>query len=118
MNDRIDLWLKLVCLVKHRSDATEACRGGHVKINGNRAKPASTVRIDDVIEITEPHYRKVVVLGIPERSIAKPIARTMYRDETPPPPKDALPAYGIGERDRGAGRPTKRERREIEKWKK
>lgn len=118
MNDRIDLWLKLVCLAKHRSDATEACRGGHVKVNGNRAKPASTVRIDDVIEITEPLYRKVVVLGIPAHSIAKPVARTMYRDETPERPKDELPHFGIGERDRGAGRPTKRERRDMEKWKK
>jgi len=47
---RIDVWLKLVCLVKHRNEATEACRGGHVKINGLRVKPAASVREGDVVE--------------------------------------------------------------------
>ena len=45
---RIDVWLKLVCLIKHRSEAAEACRGGHVKINGQRAKPAAVVRQERV----------------------------------------------------------------------
>jgi ribosome-associated heat shock protein Hsp15 len=111
---RIDLWLKLVCLFKHRADATEACKGGHVKINGDRVKPAATVRAGDVIEFyVGTHYRKVVVQAVPEGNVSKEAARTMYLDETPVREKvDVLTgAY----RDRGAGRPTKKERRDIDK---
>lgn len=116
-NERLDLWLKLVCLYKHRTEATEACRGGLVKLNGNRVKPAAGVKIGDVVEISEPRYRRVVVTGIPSGNVSKAQAReTMYRDETPELPKEDV-ISGIGERDRGTGRPTKRERREIEKWK-
>ena len=113
--ERLDLWLKLVCLYKQRSEASDACRGGHVKVNGTRAKPATQVKLGDVVEITAPDYRKVVVLEIPKGSTAKKIARTMYRDETPERPKlDYFPA--LPQRDRGAGRPTKRDRRDLEKW--
>ena len=112
---RIDLWLKHVCLVKHRADATDACRGGLVKVNGARVKPASAVRIDDVVELTEPRYRKVVVLAIPGKQAAKDAARAMYRDETPPPDPSTSAGLGI-DRESGAGRPSKRERRDLERW--
>lgn len=116
-SERIDVWLKLVCLFKHRSEATEAVKGGLVKLNGTRVKPAASVKPGDVIEISEPRYRKVVVLEIPTGNVAKAVARErIYRDETPEQPKDEL-AGMFAERDRGAGRPTKRERREIDKWK-
>jgi len=115
MNDtRIDLWLKYVCLFKHRSAATEACKGGHVKVNGQRVKPAAGVKVDDIIEITEPRYRKVVVLEVPAKQASKDDARAMYRDETPVVEEPAAPAVT---RERGAGRPSKRERRELEKFK-
>ena len=114
---RIDHWLKLVCLYKHRAEATDACNGGHVKLNGNRAKASSLVRENDVVEIGGEHPKKVVVLGLPTGSIAKEIARTMYRDETPPPPpKEDWIDKIAARRDRGAGRPTKKDRRQIEKW--
>ena len=110
---RIDHWLKLVCLFKHRGDATEACRGGHVKINGQRVKPAAVVREGDVIEfLLADHYRKVVVTAIPETNVSKEAARTMYVDETPRQEADV--AAGVF-RDRGTGRPTKRERRELDR---
>ena len=112
--ERIDNWLKHVCLFKHRGDATEACRGGHVKINGNRVKPAATVREDDVVEFfVGDVYRKVVVVVVPEAQLAKEIGRTAYVDETPKQERAVDAASGF--RDRGAGRPTKRERREIDK---
>ena len=114
--NRLDLWLKFTCLVKHRSEATEACRGGLVKVNERRVKPAADVRIGDVIELIEPRYRKVVVLAIPPRQASKEEARTLYRDETPPPPPSE-PFDDHAFRDPGAGRPTKRERREMERWK-
>lgn len=115
MNDtRIDLWLKYVCLFKHRSAATEACKGGRVKLNGQRVKPAAGVRVDDVIELTEPRYRKFVVLEVPSRQASKEDARGMYRDDTPAVEE---PVQAVVTRDRGTGRPSKRERRELEKVK-
>ncbi len=117
MNERhrIDLWLKLVCLVKHRSEATEACRGGHVKINGQRVKPAATVREDDVVEFLQgSHYRRVFVQALPEKQASKEAARAMYLDETP---KQEVDITRFAMRERGSGRPTKRERRELDKFK-
>ncbi len=110
---RIDTWLKLVCLFKHRADATEACKGGHVRINGQRVKPAAVLREGDVVELFAGiDYRKVIVKELPEANVSKEKARTMYVDETPVREKIAMPTVS---RDRGMGRPTKKERREIEK---
>jgi ribosome-associated heat shock protein Hsp15 len=111
---RIDLWLKYVCLVKHRAEATEMCKGGHVKINGQRVKPAATVREGDVIEMyLGERFRRVVVSILPQRQAAKELARTMYVDETPVQEKvDIVTAIF---RERGAGRPTKKERRETDR---
>jgi len=110
---RIDLWLKLVCLFKHRGDATEACKGGHVKVNGQRVKAAAVVREGDVVELFAGlDYRRVVVKELPETNVSKERARTMYIDETPVREKVPMPVVS---RERGAGRPTKKERRDIEK---
>ena len=110
---RIDHWLKLVCLFKQRGDAADACRGGHVKINGQRVKPSAPVREGDVIEfLLDDHYRRVIVVALPETNVAKAIARTMYIDETP---KQEVDITRMVMRERGSGRPTKRERREMEK---
>lgn len=113
---RIDSWLKLVCLFKHRVDATEACKGGHVKLNGQRAKPAAAIREGDVIEYLagDDRYHRVVVLGLPEKPVSKQVARTLYEDQTPKQDPDPL---RMMIRERGAGRPTKKERREIERFK-
>jgi len=110
---RIDLWLKLVCLFKHRADATEACRGGKVKINGLRVKPAADVKEGDVVEfLLGTHFRRVVVAAVPEKQASKEAARAMYVDETPK--QDVEKIINVA-RERGAGRPTKKERRDIEK---
>jgi ribosome-associated heat shock protein Hsp15 len=112
---RIDLWLKYVCLVKHRTDATDACKGGHVKLNGQRVKPAAAVREGDAIELVlGERFRRVVVSTIPATQAAKELARTMYVDETPVQEKVDIVTQIF--RDRGTGRPTKKERREIEKF--
>jgi len=114
--ERIDNWLKHVCLFKHRGDATEACKGGHVKINGQRVKPAAAVREGDVIEfLAGDVYRRVVVVTVPQTQAAKETARAMYVDETPKQERVARDPT-VAFRDRGAGRPTKKERREIERW--
>ena len=110
---RLDLWLKLVCLYKHRTEATEACRGGHVKVNGTRAKASSAIKVGDLVEITEDNYRKLVVLDLPERTVSKEIARTMYRDDSPP--QERRPMLDFGRRERGSGRPTGKDRRDLAK---
>jgi ribosome-associated heat shock protein Hsp15 len=111
---RIDIWLKLVCLFKHRADATEACKGGKVKINGLRVKPAAAVKENDVVEFYDggDHYRRVVVQVLPTGNVSKEDARAMYVDETPARENIARAAMV---RERGAGRPTKKDRRDIEK---
>jgi ribosome-associated heat shock protein Hsp15 len=114
---RIDVWLKLVCLFKHRAEATEACKGGKVKINGNRVKPAAPVREGDVVEFYDAadHYRKVLVQFVPVANVSREAARTMYDDQTPVQPRtDILTTVS---RERGTGRPTKKDRREIERLK-
>jgi len=109
------MWLKLVCLVKHRSEATAGCRGGHVKVNGQRVKPATTVREGDVIEFLQGnHFRRVVVQGLPERPVSKEVARTLYLDQTPRVERES---EAVIYRPRGRGRPTKRERRDIDRLK-
>ncbi|HEX8171079.1 MAG TPA: RNA-binding S4 domain-containing protein [Thermoanaerobaculia bacterium] len=111
---RLDAWLKLVCLFKHRADATEACKGGHVKLNGQRVKPAAAVKEGDVIEFyANDRFRRVIVQGLPETSVSKELARTMYLDESPPPQKVDVVTTIL--RDRGTGRPTKKDRRELDK---
>lgn len=112
---RIDAWLKMVCLFKHRTDATEACKGGHVKINGQRVKPAAAVKMGDVVEFySGERFRKVIVEVVPETQLSKELARTAYTDQSPVPEKTEAAIASF--RDRGAGRPTKKERREIEKF--
>jgi len=111
------MWLKLVCLVKHRSEATAGCRGGHVKVNGQRVKPASTVSEGDVVEFLQgKHYRRVVVQALPQKPVSKEVARTMYLDQTPR--QEIEPAAARVYRPRGSGRPTKRERRQTDRLKK
>lgn len=111
---RIDVWLKLVCLFKHRADATEACKGGKIKINGLRVKPATAVKQNDVVEFYDgaDHFRRVIVHALPAGNVSKEDARTMYVDETPA--RTNLEKTAMM-RERGAGRPTKRDRREMEK---
>jgi len=113
-SSRIDMWLKLVCLFKHRADATEACKGGHVKINGQRVKPAAPVREGDVVEFLQgTRLRRVVVAALPEKQVSKETARTQYVDQTP---RQEINATRVASRERGRGRPTKRERRELDKF--
>ena len=79
-------------------------------------KPAAPVREGDVVEFySGDRFRRVVVQGLPERTVSRDVARTMYIDESPAAPEKAAQAIETF-RDRGAGRPTKKERRDIEKW--
>ena len=113
---RVDQWLWSVRLTKTRRDAAAACRGGHVKINGKTAKPASPLKVGDRVEARLHGRERIVeVVRLIENRVGAPIAVECYTDHSPPPPsKEELGT--LSERDRGTGRPTKRERRQIERW--
>ncbi|GGJ26088.1 RNA-binding S4 domain-containing protein [Streptomyces brasiliensis] len=112
---RIDSWIWAVRLVKTRSLGATACRGGHVHVNGERVKPAYSVRVGDEVRLRhEGRERVVVVKRLIRKRVGAPVAVQCYIDNSPPPPpREAVAPAGI--RDRGAGRPTKRDRREMER---
>jgi ribosome-associated heat shock protein Hsp15 len=111
---RVDSWIWSVRLTKTRSVASDACRGGHVKVNGMRVKPAQAVRAGDEVRLRqEGHERVVIVVRVIAKRVSATVAAECYIDNSPPPPREETVAVGV--RDRGAGRPTKRERRSIEK---
>lgn len=112
---RVDAWLWAVRLFKSRSQSTAAVKAGHVRINGERAKPSTAVRVGDRVVVRGgPRERIVVVSRTIAKRVSAPMAAEAMVDQSPPPPPREL-AVPIGQRDRGAGRPTKRERREIDR---
>ena len=112
---RIDVWLWAVRRFKTRSAATAACRAGHVRLNGERAKAAQPVRIGDEVRVRVDGFDQILVVrGILVTRVGAPIAAAAVDDRTPPPPPRELVA-AVPVRDRGAGRPTKRDRRELER---
>jgi ribosome-associated heat shock protein Hsp15 len=84
---RLDTWLDVACLFKTRAEAQRACRAGKVDVNGLTARPHRLLKADDEVRITRgPGRRQVVrVQGFAERHIARPEARRLYEDRTPPP---------------------------------
>jgi len=112
---RIDSWIWSVRLVKTRSMGATACRGGHVRVNGERVKPAYAVRVGDEVRLRHADRERVVIVKrVIRKRVGPPVAAECYVDNSPPPPpREAVAPAGI--RDRGAGRPTKRDRRELER---
>lgn len=112
---RVDRWLWAVRVFKTRSTATDACRGGHVRVNGVRAKPAQTVRAGDTVSARVNGRDRVLdVVRVIDKRVGAAVAAECVVDRSPEPaPRDAGPQ--VSERGRGAGRPTKRERRQLER---
>jgi ribosome-associated heat shock protein Hsp15 len=112
---RVDSWIWSVRLARTRSAASVACRAGHVRVNGVRVKPAHAVRAGDEVRLRgEGRERVVIVQQVITKRVSASVAAGCYIDHSPPPPprEEAVP---VAARDRGAGRPTKRERRSIDK---
>lgn len=111
----MDAWIWSVRLTKTRSIASDACRGGHVRVNGVRVKPAHILRVGDEVRLRhEGRERIVVVSQIITKRVGAAVAAQCYVDKSPPPPPPEE-AVTVAVRARGAGRPTKRERRSIDK---
>lgn len=112
---RVDSWLWAIRVFKTRSAATTACRAGHVRVAGERAKAAQIVRPGDEVRVRISGFDRILVVVQPlAKRVAAPVAATAYLDTSPPLPTPEEVALAPT-RDRGAGRPTKRERREIDK---
>jgi ribosome-associated heat shock protein Hsp15 len=112
---RVDRWVWAIRLYKTRADATDGCRGGHVKVNGTTAKPATPVRVGDRVEVRVHQVDRVVeVVELLDKRVGAAVAATAFVDHSPPPPE--RDRFAVAARERGAGRPTKRERREIDRW--
>ncbi|MDI3404782.1 RNA-binding S4 domain-containing protein [Streptomyces cavernicola] len=112
---RVDAWIWSVRLIKTRSAAATACRGGHVRVNGDRVKPAHPVKAGDEVRLRYAgRDRVVVVKRVIRKRVGAPVAVECYVDNSPPPPpREAVAPAGV--RDPGTGRPTKRDRREMER---
>ncbi|CAN5122133.1 hypothetical protein BH11ACT4_BH11ACT4_17270 [soil metagenome] len=112
---RVDSWLWAIRVFKTRSAATAACRAGHVRVNGERAKAAQPVRIGDEVRVRIAGFDRILeVKQTLVKRVAATVAVTAYLDASPPPPAPEEAAFAP-RRDRGAGRPTKRERRDLER---
>ena len=111
---RIDRWLCAVRLVKTRALATQLCDAGHVRVNGNSAKPSTKVRAGDRVNALIAGRERIVEVIRPiEARVGAPVAATCYVDHTPPVEVVEI-APGI-KMIRGEGRPSKRLRRELER---
>jgi ribosome-associated heat shock protein Hsp15 len=112
---RVDSWIWSVRLAKTRSAASGACRAGHVRVNGMRVKPAHSVRAGDEVRLRQDgRERVVVVVRVIAKRAGAPVAAECYLDHSPPPPPREE-TVTVAARERGTGRPTKRERRSIDK---
>lgn len=111
---RVDQWLWSVRVYRTRSASTEACRGGHVRVNGSPAKPATPVRVGDIISVRAPGRDRIFgVTQLIKRRVGAPVAAQCFVDHSPPPESKSA-SRPIFERERGTGRPTKQDRRALD----
>lgn len=118
---RLDKWLWTVRLFKTRSQATEACKGGKVKMAGVNAKPSKEVRVGDQIDIVQSGIRKSVrIKQIGNNRVGPKLVPELMEDLTPPEELEKLQMareINYERRERGSGRPSKKDRRNIDRLK-
>lgn len=111
---RIDRWLSAARIFKSRTDAQDACAGGQIRINGASVRPSHPVKIGDRVEGHTPRGKTILIVKeLEEKRQSPPRARELYEDHSPPPPPKETE---LAVRDRGMGRPTKQDRRKIERF--
>jgi len=111
---RVDSWAWAVRLYKTRSAASAACKAGHLRVNGDKAKPSQPVRVGDEVRARVGDVERILVARrLIVKRVGAQVAAECFEELTPPPPpKVEAPAAIV--RERGAGRPTKRERRILD----
>lgn len=111
---RLDVWLWAVRLTPSRSAATELCRSGRVTCNDLPGKAATQVKVGDRIAARIAQRQRVVeVVQLIDKRVGAAVAAECLVDHSPPVPRDEAPP--VAARERGAGRPTKRDRRQIDR---
>jgi ribosome-associated heat shock protein Hsp15 len=115
---RLDRWLVAVRVYKTRGDATESCAGGKVRVNDRAVKPSTAVRVGDrVVARVGERVRDVEVVRLIEKRVGAAVAAECFVDHSEPvEPRAREPRVKVAEREAGAGRPTKRDRRKMEKF--
>jgi ribosome-associated heat shock protein Hsp15 len=117
-NARLDKWLWSVRLFKSRALATDACRAGSVEIAGVVAKPAREIRANDLIALRQGIIvRTLRVVGVPRSRVGAKLVPEYYQDLTPETEFAKLREHRVQNllaRDKGSGRPTKRDRRDLD----
>jgi ribosome-associated heat shock protein Hsp15 len=114
---RVDKWLWAVRVYPTRTAATDACGGGHVRVNGAPAKAATTVRVGDRVAVTVAGRERVLeVVRVIEKRVGAAIAAECIVDHSPPPPPREEFVRPLFERPRATGRPTKKERRQLDRF--
>lgn len=120
---RVDKWLWSVRIFKSRTLATDHCKAGKILIQQQKAKPASTVTVGDLVQVQKSGYTFTFrVVKLIEKRVSAILAREAYEDLTPAEELKKYESWFLGKgrsefRDRGTGRPTKKDRREIESFK-
>ncbi|MBC6996674.1 RNA-binding S4 domain-containing protein [Neolewinella lacunae] len=120
---RIDKWLWAVRIFKSRTLAGEVVRQGKVRLADKIVKPSANVAVGDTVTVTKNGFHlQFEVLKLIDKRVGAPIAATCYADRTPPEELTKYQDWFVGKaqgefRERGAGRPTKRDRREIDTFK-
>lgn len=118
-SSRLDRWLWTVRLFKTRSQAAAACRAGSVTVGGSLAKPARELRPGDRLTVRQGVVkRSLVVLDSPPARVGARLVPRYYEDQTPPEELARAREDRVGQflaREKGSGRPTKRDRRALDK---
>ena len=117
---RIDKWLWAVRIYKTRSIAAEACKKGHVSIGERTAKPAHNIRIGDIVNVKKaPVTYSFKVLKCAENRVGAKLVLELMENVTPQEQYEILEMSrmsGFVGRARGTGRPTKKERRDLDQF--
>jgi ribosome-associated heat shock protein Hsp15 len=116
---RIDKWLWSVRAFKTRTQATDACRAGKVKIDDVAVKPSREVRVGMLVMVqTGPIQRQLLVLALLQKRIGAKLVPQYMQDQTPEEEYKKLELIRAAHkhRPRGSGRPTKKERRDMDTW--
>jgi ribosome-associated heat shock protein Hsp15 len=118
---RLDKWLQVARVFKTRTQATRACSLSRVRVNGYTAKARKTLALEDRVEIDLREWTRILVVKeLRDKTLPKADADRVYEDLSPPKPVldpfERIAKAPPARRERGAGRPTKRERRKIEKF--
>lgn len=113
---RVDKWLWAVRIFPTRTAATDACHGGRVRVNGAPAKAATAVRVGDRVTATVHGNERILeAAAVIDKRVSAVVAATCLIDHSPPPPPSEFVAPPFV-RDRATGRPTKRDRRQLDKF--